>query len=200
MLGPAEPDAPGPEAARDDRLLRDIRIGPHAERPELVSPFQQRGEVPVLLGLLGLEIALDDLDDFGLDDRDLSGIHGARETVDGKIIAFLERARAEAHQPIGSYVQRFAPATHTLPIWRATTAAWEVMPPLAVRNPTDAFMPWMSSGLVSRRTRIARSPRSFISTARSGVSAILPAAAPGPAGRPLPTGWCRPSCLGSKMG
>src|SRR5206468_1202746 len=92
------------------------------------------------------------------------------------------------------------PATHTLPIWRATTAAWLVMPPLAVRNPTDAFMPWMSSGLVSRRTRIARSPRSFISTARSGVSAILPAAAPGPAGRPLPTGWCWPSRLGSKMG
>src|SRR5437867_956523 len=92
------------------------------------------------------------------------------------------------------------PATHTLPIRRATTAAWEVVPPLAVRNPTDAFMPWMSSGLVSRRTRIARSPRSFISTARSGVSAILPAAAPGPAGSPLPIDLCWLSCLGVKDG
>ena len=41
---------------------------------------------------------------------------------------------------------------------RATTAAWLVMPPRAVRMPSAACMPWMSSGLVSMRTRITVSP------------------------------------------
>src|SRR5262249_9466540 len=37
---------------------------------------------------------------------------------------------------------------------RATTAACEVMPPRVVRMPSEACMPWISSGLVSTRTRI----------------------------------------------
>ena len=41
---------------------------------------------------------------------------------------------------------------------RATTAAWLVMPPRVVRMPSAACMPWMSSGLVSMRTRIALRP------------------------------------------
>ena len=57
-------------------------------------------------------------------------------------------------------------------------------------------MPWMSSGLVSWRTNTTRSPRSLISTARSGVNAILPEAAPGPAPAgmrvvPPPRTWAR---------
>ena len=44
------------------------------------------------------------------------------------------------------------------PMPRATTAAWLVMPPRAVRMPSAACMPWMSSGLVSMRTRITASP------------------------------------------
>ena len=41
---------------------------------------------------------------------------------------------------------------------RATTAAWLVMPPRVVRMPLAACMPWMSSGLVSMRTRMTASP------------------------------------------
>ena len=41
---------------------------------------------------------------------------------------------------------------------RATTAAWEVMPPRVVRMPSAACMPWMSSGEVSTRTRITFLP------------------------------------------
>ena len=41
---------------------------------------------------------------------------------------------------------------------RATTAAWLVMPPRAVRMPAAACMPWMSSGLVSMRTRMTSRP------------------------------------------
>lgn len=41
------------------------------------------------------------------------------------------------------------PETQHFPQPRATTAAWEVMPPLAVSIPTAACMPPTSSGLVS---------------------------------------------------
>ena len=41
-----------------------------------------------------------------------------------------------------------------LPQPRATSAAWLVMPPLAVRIACAACMPWTSSGLVSARTRM----------------------------------------------
>ena len=37
---------------------------------------------------------------------------------------------------------------------RATTAAWLVLPPIAVRMPFATSMPWISSGVVSLRTRI----------------------------------------------
>ena len=46
------------------------------------------------------------------------------------------------------------PETQHFPQPRATTAAWEVMPPLAVRIPTAACMPPTSSGLVSVLTYI----------------------------------------------
>jgi hypothetical protein len=43
------------------------------------------------------------------------------------------------------------PATQTLPICLATNAACDVIPPLAVRIPSDASIPRISSGLVSVR-------------------------------------------------
>ena len=52
---------------------------------------------------------------------------------------------------------------------RATTAACEVMPPVAVRMPFAASMPWMSSGVVSLRTRITRS---FCAAALDGVVGV----------------------------
>ena len=58
-----------------------------------------------------------------------------------------------------------APHTHVLPIPRATTAAWLVLPPRLVRMPCAAIMPFRSSGLVSRRTRMTFSPDRFHFTA-----------------------------------
>ncbi len=52
------------------------------------------------------------------------------------------------------------PATHGLPMPRATTAACEVIPPWAVSTPAAWMRPWMSSGVVSQRTRITSSPAS----------------------------------------
>ena len=68
---------------------------------------------------------------------------------------------------------------------RATTAACEVMPPRVVRMPSAACMPWMSSGLVSTRTRMTLRPFFFALSASSEVNTIAPDAAPGEAGRPV---------------
>ncbi len=68
---------------------------------------------------------------------------------------------------------------------RATTAACEVMPPRVVRMPSAACMPWMSSGLVSMRTRITLRPSACSLAASSDENTISPEAAPGEAGRPV---------------
>lgn len=83
------------------------------------------------------------------------------------------------------------PETQHLPIPRATTAACEVIPPSAVSTPTADFIPWMSSGVVSLRTRITSSPTLAMVSASSGVNTTLPVAAPGDAGSPSPMSVCR---------
>ena len=80
-----------------------------------------------------------------------------------------------------------APQTQGRPMPRATTAACEVIPPRAVTIARAACMPWISSGLVSTRTRITSSPRSAMYAALSESKTTLPTAAPGLAGRPLTT-------------
>ena len=67
---------------------------------------------------------------------------------------------------------------------RATTAAWDVMPPRVVRIPSAACMPWMSSGEVSTRTRMTLWPAFLAASASSELNTISPQAAPGEAGRP----------------
>ena len=86
-----------------------------------------------------------------------------------------------------STVSASQPATHGLPIPRATTAACEVMPPCAVRIPCAAIIPWMSSGVVSQRTRITLSPFFPRSAAVSASKTIFPEAAPGEAFSPCAT-------------
>lgn len=88
--------------------------------------------------------------------------------------------------PLMSTSAAVHPLTQHLPIPRATTAACEVMPPNAVSTPAADFIPWMSSGVVSLRTRITSSPMLAMVSASSGVNTTLPVAAPGDAGRPSP--------------
>ena len=78
-----------------------------------------------------------------------------------------------------------APATHGLPMPRATTAACDVMPPWTVRIPCAPIIPWMSSGVVSQRTRITGSPAFPRSSAVSASKTIPPTAAPGDAFSPF---------------
>src|SRR5437899_2024016 len=86
---------------------------------------------------------------------------------------------------VGSTSSSFAPTTHVLPMPRATTAAWLVIPPRAVRMARAATIPWKSSGDVSGRTRITSWPFFFIASASSASNTTSPVAAPGEAGRPL---------------
>ena len=77
------------------------------------------------------------------------------------------------------------PETHGLPIPLATTAAWLVMPPLAVNIPLAACIPWMSSGEVSTLTKIVSCIELFNLSASSDVKTTFPLAAPGEAGNPF---------------
>ena len=76
------------------------------------------------------------------------------------------------------------PDTQGLPMPRATTAACEVLPPRLVRMPCAWKKPWMSSGLVSSRTRMTFSPAWPRASAVLASNTILPEAAPGEAGSP----------------
>ena len=76
--------------------------------------------------------------------------------------------------------------------------ACEVMPPCAVRMPAACIIPWMSSGVVSQRTRMTLSPALPRSSAVSASNTIAPDAAPGDAFRPFAaTSY---SALGSIIG
>ena len=90
------------------------------------------------------------------------------------------------------------PDTQQVPIPRATTAACEVIPPRAVKIPCDAFIPSISSGEVSRRTKITFSFLAFHSFASSAVNTILPQAAPGEAPKARAAGCADFNALTSK--
>ena len=87
-----------------------------------------------------------------------------------------------------------------LPQPRATSAAWLVMPPRAVRMPDAARIPSTSSGLVSSRTRITVLPTLAQATASAAVNTTWPTAPPGPAGSPLASSVASSSAFGSTMG
>ena len=61
------------------------------------------------------------------------------------------------------------PDTQHLPIPRATTAAWLVIPPRIVSIPSAWFIPSISSGLVSSLTKIVFSPALACSVTSSAV-------------------------------
>jgi hypothetical protein len=171
VLGAAEPDALGAELARGARRRSASRhwCGP-AELAELVGPFHELREVAAELGLDGRHDA----------EHDLAGAAVERDVSP----AFSTVPRTLSVPALPSMRTSPAPATQGLPMPRATTAAWLVMPPRRGQDARAACMPWMSSGLVSRRTRITFSPARACFSAASAVNTILPEAAPGEAGRP----------------
>ena len=102
---------------------------------------------------------------------ELAGVDRAGGAVDGKEVAFLEGLAVDRDGllVVIDLAAPLAPQTQTLPIWRATSAACEVTPPLAVRMPSAAIMPRRSSGEVSLRTSRTFSPFSAAAAARSAL-------------------------------
>ena len=80
----------------------------------------------------------------------------------------------------------------------ATTAAWLVIPPLEVKIPFAACIPWISSGEVSTLTKIVSCIVFFNLSASSEVKTTFPLAAPGEAGNPLAITFI--SLFSSKVG
>ncbi len=125
-----------------------------------VRPRQQQVEAAEDIRLLGLHLAVDDLQDLARLGRDLPRLDLAGQAVERQPVAFLERRRRRrsASARCSSISSAPAPTTDGLPICRPTTAACDVMPPVAVRMPCATNMPWMSSGTVSLRTSITFLP------------------------------------------
>ena len=105
-------------------------------------------------------------------------------TVTNVPAANLRPSGATMPPPRRSIVRSDAPTTQGSPRPRPITAAWLVMPPRAVTTASAACMPRISSGVVSRRTRMQGSPRAALACASSAVSTIRPVAAPGLAAMP----------------
>ena len=147
VLGAAQANSLGAELARHLGVARDVRVRAHAKlAAELIGPTHERGEQA------GTGIRL-----FG---SGLAGEHFTGRAIERQPVAFLQR---EVLPPLSatlscclcsSTVSAPAPATQGIPMPRATTAAWLVMPPRDVRMPFATSMPWMSSGTVSARTRM----------------------------------------------
>ena len=129
VLGAAQADALGAELARGaavggvSALVRTFR------RRLRVGPFHQRAEIA---------------DQLGLDGRHLAEHHLAGRAVDGDRC----RPRATSRPPTRISLRadsrsraRRRRETQGRPMPRATTAAWLVMPPRAVRMPLAACMP-----------------------------------------------------------
>ena len=67
---------------------------------------------------------------------------------------------------------------------RATSAAWDALPPSEVRIPRAAWKPATSSASVNGRTRMTSRPCAAAATASSAVNTTSPFAAPGDAATP----------------
>ena len=76
------------------------------------------------------------------------------------------------------------PQTQGFPHPRATTAACEVIPPLAVNTPMAAHIPPTSSGDVFSVHKMTFSPLALAASAAVDVRTMVPTAAPGPPARP----------------
>ena len=139
------PSAPNLRAVRG--VGRRVGVGAHLQRAHLVGPaHQRRRSRRTSSGCDRRHVAEHDLAGRAVerDDR-----RPPSRTVPRTVMRLRLVVDAAASP---------APATQGLPMPRATTAAWLVMPPRAVRMPSAACMPWMSSGEVSTRTRITFSP------------------------------------------
>ena len=120
------PSAPNWRAMRQSSGVSALVRTLHAA--VLVGPFHQRAEIARQLGLDRRHLARHDL---------------AGRAVERDDVAFLQLAAADPQRArlAGRSTRADAPDTQGRPMPRATTAAWLVIPPRAVRMPCAACMP-----------------------------------------------------------
>ena len=160
VLGPAQADAARAERRRRSPPGRAGRRWRGCRGGGTRRPTTAASRTAVDAESCGLHLPGDDLQDLARARRHLADLHLAGEAVEGDEVPFTDRLPADLAGAARSRSISSAPAPTTdgLPIWRPTTAACEVMPPVAVRMPWATLMPWMSSGTVSMRTRMTRLP------------------------------------------
>ena len=127
VLGAAEADSFGAELACLTCVGRRVRVRMHSQPAYGVGPprIVSKSFVPAW------RRELDTADD-----------HPTGRPVDRDLLAFCNLAAADrGHPPRQSIVRLSTPATHGFPMPRATTAAWEVMPPDAVTIPCRLHEP-----------------------------------------------------------
>ena len=146
VLGAAQADAFGAEAAGDFGIVSACRA--------LVRTFSVRYLSAQFM------ICANGAGQFGFDGGHLPfhDFAGAAVEADPVVRAVGLAVDGDASGSCASICTAPAPATQGVPMPRATTAAWLVMPPVLVRMPSETCMPPMSAGSVSRRTRMIFSP------------------------------------------
>ena len=104
-----------PNFARHLGIVRRVGVGAHLQRAVLVGPLHELGEVAGHLGAPASSCPE----------------HLAGGAVQGDPVALVDRRAVRRVNCLSSssIVMSPAPATQGLPMPRATTAAWEVMPP-----------------------------------------------------------------------
>ena len=174
VLGAAQADALGAELARRPRVGGRVGVGADLQPARLVGPapsaWRSRRTAPARR--------------IGTAPRITSPVRA----VDGDDVALLERDVPPARDRRWRCSRsRSAPAPETqgLPMPRATTAAWLVMPPRAVRMPSRRMhaVDVLRAGLDADQDHL-RALRLRASRPRRRSNTISPVAAPGEAGRP----------------
>ena len=170
VLGAAEADPFGAEAARRAGVGGGVGIGAHAHRADRVGPAHQRREIAGQLRLDRRHLAEHDLAGRAVDGDDVAGLdhggarrHRARGVVDAQIARAGDAGPAHAARDDGGVAGHAAARSSGCP-WR--------------RACRGCPRGWSRS-----RTRITASPRAAAS-ASSAENTTLPEAAPGEAGRP----------------
>ena len=128
VLRPAQTDALGTSRPSVGRLVGGVGVGAHPKATGLVGPLHERLErLPYLL-FPGLGIALDR--------------PGQRRLLEVQAPSWTRLPSTENELAPRSIRIASAPHTAGMPSPRATTAAWEFVPPALVRIPCDLIIPW----------------------------------------------------------
>ena len=86
VLRAAEPDALRAELPRNLGVARDVRVGAHVHRADLVHPLHQRAELAAHLRLHGLHLAQDHLARAAVDGDPVSLLDGILPTVNFSVL------------------------------------------------------------------------------------------------------------------